>query len=136
MKRRKTGKPDNKSSAHKDKSMLRQIFFTIMFAAILCSVGYAQDTQKVISQVAEVYGISGSSGDGTTIAGYSIWGLVGGLLFGSVGFIAFVYGKKNELLKPLFIGILLMVYPYFLKSTLALYTIGIGLSVSLYFFRE
>jgi hypothetical protein len=67
------------------------------------------------------------------IGGFSMWGLVGTTIFGGIGFIAFVYGKKNSEWKPMVIGILLCVYPYFFKSTLSLYLVGLALTVALRF---
>ena len=57
--------------------------------------------------------------------------LFGGFLFGSIGFVAFVYGKKQASYKPLVIGILLMAYPYFVSNTILLYGIGILLTALL-----
>ena len=57
-------------------------------------------------------------------------------IFGVIGFAAFVYGKKQQRWNPLFIGLGLMVYPYFVSGTFALYAIGMALTASLYFFRE
>ena len=37
--------------------------------------------------------------------------LLGSLLFGAVGFVAFMYGKKMALWTPMVIGGALMVYP-------------------------
>ena len=67
---------------------------------------------------------------------FSLASLIGGFLFGGIGFVAFVYGKKSSLFKPMIIGIALMAYPYFFPSTLAMYTIGAVLTAALYFFRE
>lgn len=38
--------------------------------------------------------------------------LVGNLLFSSIGFVAFVYGKKQSLWKIMFTGLGLMIFPY------------------------
>jgi hypothetical protein len=62
--------------------------------------------------------------------------LFAGLIFGSIGLGAFIYGKKNVCWRPLVIGILLMAYPYFLSGTLLIYLIGIVLTALLYFWRE
>ena len=62
--------------------------------------------------------------------------LIGGLVFGSIGFVAFFYGKKMNLWKLMFVGIALMVYPYFISGTIAVYAIGIVGSASLYFLRN
>jgi hypothetical protein len=63
--------------------------------------------------------------------------LFGSLMFGTVGFGAFVYGKKTMNWKPMLIGAGLMAYPYFFTSSTALmYVIGTALCASLYVFRE
>jgi len=62
--------------------------------------------------------------------------LFASLLFGTVGFAAFVYGKKSMLWQPMAIGVVLMVYPYFVENALLLYVIGIALSASLFVFRD
>jgi hypothetical protein len=46
------------------------------------------------------------------------------LIFGSIGFALFVYGKKADRWPQLAAGLLLMVYPYFVDSAVALFSIG------------
>ncbi len=46
------------------------------------------------------------------------------LLFSSVGLGFFVYGKRQRSAVPLICGLGLMVYPYFVSSTLLLVLIG------------
>src|SRR5437763_14822073 len=41
--------------------------------------------------------------------------LIGGLLFGSIGFVAFVYGKRMHVWQPMFLGLALMAYPSFVR---------------------
>ena len=62
--------------------------------------------------------------------------LIGGFLFGSIGFVAFVYGKRQASVKPMVIGALLIGYPYFISNTIALYAIGIILTVSLFIIKD
>ncbi len=57
-------------------------------------------------------------------------------IFGAIGFVAFVYGKKNTLWRTMTIGIALMAYPYFFSGSLATYLIGIVLTAALYFWRD
>ena len=64
-------------------------------------------------------------------AGSLLWGVV----FGSVGFAYFVYGKKQRLLVPLLCGIGLMGFPYFMSNTVPLVIVGVVLSLVPYFFR-
>jgi hypothetical protein len=61
--------------------------------------------------------------------------LIGGFVFGSIGFVAFVYGKRMSLWKPMFLGIALMIYPYFVSNDLAMIAIGAIGTVGLFFLR-
>ncbi|HEY4136946.1 MAG TPA: hypothetical protein VGN65_00720 [Casimicrobiaceae bacterium] len=61
---------------------------------------------------------------------------VGSLLFGAIGFIAFVYGRKMALWKPMVLGVVLMAYPYVVPETWLIYDIGCALCLCLYVFRE
>ena len=58
------------------------------------------------------------------------------IIFSGIGFVAFMYGKKNAFWKPMAIGIALMGYSYFLSGTLVIYLVGIALTAALYFWRE
>jgi hypothetical protein len=51
--------------------------------------------------------------------------LLAGLLFSSIGFVGFIYGKRMSLWKPMFLGIALMAYPYFVEDTIVLCVIGL-----------
>ena len=62
--------------------------------------------------------------------------LFGSLLFGAIGLGAFMYGKKMVLYKPIIIGFVLMAYPYFVAEVWLMYTIGCGLCLALYLFRD
>ena len=62
--------------------------------------------------------------------------LVGNLLFSSIGFVAFIYGKRIKLWKPMFCGLALMIFPYFVANTVLLYVIGSFGSIALFFCRE
>lgn len=53
--------------------------------------------------------------------------LLWGLLFGSIGLGFFLYGKRQQAFVPLLSGLALMVFPYFVSSTLALVLIGAAL---------
>lgn len=62
--------------------------------------------------------------------------LFASIFFSTVGFAAFVYGKKAMSWKPMAIGGALMGYTFFVTQTWLLYLIGLGLSVSLFVFRD
>ena len=50
--------------------------------------------------------------------------LVGGLIFGAIGFVAFIYGKRMNLWKLMLCGLALMIFPYFISDTGMLYIFG------------
>jgi len=50
----------------------------------------------------------------------------------AVGFGIFLYGKKQRRAPQLVTGILLMVFPYFVRGATATYLIGAGLVVALW----
>jgi len=62
--------------------------------------------------------------------------LVASLIFGSIGFVAFVYGKRMHTWKPMLIGLALMAYPYFVSNPVVFYALGLVGSASLFFVRE
>ncbi len=61
--------------------------------------------------------------------------LLWSLLFSSIGLGYFLYGKKQKAVVPLFCGLSLMIYPYFVSSTPWLVAVGVALSVLPYFVR-
>ena len=62
--------------------------------------------------------------------------LIAGLIFGSIGFAAFVYGKKTMRYKVMTIGLLLMGFQFVVTDNTMTYLVGAVLSAGLYFFRE
>jgi hypothetical protein len=62
--------------------------------------------------------------------------LIGGLLFGSIGFVAFIYGKRMHVWKPIFLGLALMAYPYFVENDIVLFSIGVCGTAALFLFRN
>jgi hypothetical protein len=62
--------------------------------------------------------------------------LLAGLLFSSIGFVGLAYGKRMSLWKPMFIGIALMAYPYFIESTVMICVVGILGTAGLVFLRD
>ena len=61
--------------------------------------------------------------------------LLGGLLFSAMGMSFFIYGRKQERAVPLVCGIVLMVYPCCVPSTIWLVVIGLMLCAVPYFVR-
>ena len=53
--------------------------------------------------------------------------LLWGLLFGSIGFGFFLYGKKQKAVVPIIAGIALCVVPYFIANVYMLVTVGVVL---------
>jgi len=62
-------------------------------------------------------------------------GFVVYVIFGSIGLGYFVYGKKQKMVVPLFSGVALMIYPYFISSHVLLISICCVLLGLPYFVR-
>jgi hypothetical protein len=50
--------------------------------------------------------------------------LLWGVLFGSIGFGYFIYGKKQSHAVARYTGMTLMIFPYFIQNTTALVIVG------------
>jgi len=61
--------------------------------------------------------------------------IVFGLIFGSIGFGFFLYGKNQRVVVPLVCGLLLMGVPYFISNTVVLVIVGVALMAIPYFIR-
>jgi hypothetical protein len=61
--------------------------------------------------------------------------LLWGLLFGSIGFGFFLYGKRQKTIVPLIAGIALCVVPYFIADVYILIGVGVILVAIPYFVR-
>ena len=64
------------------------------------------------------------------------YNLLAGLIFGTIGWGSFRYGRKLELWKPVVIGLALMIYPYFFSNPWLLWGIGVVLLVALWFHHD
>jgi hypothetical protein len=58
--------------------------------------------------------------------------LLAGLIFGSIGFVGFAYGKRMSRWKAMFLGLALMAYPYFVENTLLLCGLGLAGTAALF----
>lgn len=54
------------------------------------------------------------------------------MLIGSVGFVAFVYGKKQSRLPQMVAGVTLMAFPYFVSNAWVMLAIAVGVLVAMY----
>lgn len=61
--------------------------------------------------------------------------LVWGMLFGAIGIGFFTYGRRQRALVPLFTGIALIVFPYFVPNVTVLLIVGAVLVAIPYFIR-
>ncbi len=59
--------------------------------------------------------------------------LIPSVLFGMIGFVAFWYGRKLQLWKPLSLGLALLTYPYFCSGPVSLWLLGLIFTVTLWF---
>ena len=58
--------------------------------------------------------------------------MIAGLLFGIVGYWLFREGRRRDQSKILWIGVALMIYPYFFESAKATWAVGIALCGAAY----
>jgi hypothetical protein len=66
----------------------------------------------------------------------NLWGTIIGVAFSCVGLVALGYGKKSGRLRAMIIGGALLIYPYFVSSTLLTAGIGAALTASLFLHRD
>jgi hypothetical protein len=55
------------------------------------------------------------------------------LIPGGIGFVLFVYGKKQERWPHMAAGILMMVYPYFTPTALSMFGVGAVICAALWY---
>ncbi len=67
---------------------------------------------------------------------FSVSSLFAGLIFGIIGWYIFKHGRKTANNHFVFIGIVLMIYPYFTKGPLADWGIGAGLCGLAYHYKD
>ncbi len=61
--------------------------------------------------------------------------IAGSIAFGILGFAAYRWGKATSRRGPYWIGIALMIYPYFTGETWLLYSVGAALCGAVFIFR-
>jgi len=61
--------------------------------------------------------------------------IIWGMLFGAVGLGFFAYGRKQKAVVPLFTGVALFIFPYFISNVYMLVIVGVILVVLPYFVR-
>ncbi len=67
------------------------------------------------------------------MAGTSL--LIWGMIFGVIGLAYFTYGKKQQAIVPLLVGIALFVVPYLISNVYILVLVGAILVIIPYFLR-
>ena len=62
--------------------------------------------------------------------------IFGAVVFGLIGLAAFRHGRKSGRRRTLWLGVALMVYPYAVSATWALYVVGAVLCAAVWFDRR
>ena len=62
--------------------------------------------------------------------------LLAGFIFGTIGWGAFMYGRRLDLFYPRLIGVALMAYPYFTPNRWLVWIVGVLLMVLLWIKRH
>jgi hypothetical protein len=67
------------------------------------------------------------------LAGFNPTWIFLSLIPGGIGFVLFVYGKKQQRLPHLLAGIAMMVYPYFTSTITAMAAVGVAICAALWY---
>ena len=78
----------------------------------------------------------GTSTDAGSFFNFNPYNILAGIVFGTIGWGAFSYGKRLDLWQPRVIGLGLMVYPYLFSNAWLLWGVGVGLMVLLWFYHS
>lgn len=62
--------------------------------------------------------------------------IIGSIVFGIIGLVAYYSGKKKSRQYTKWIGIALMLYPYVVSSTWVMYVVGLVLCAAWYYYRD
>jgi len=95
--------------------------------AEISSDGTSMDQQGIFKAVTD---------GGGSFLNFNPYNLLAGLVFGTIGWGAWSYGKKLELWQPRAIGVAMMVYPYLFSNAWLLWGVGVGLMVLLWFYHS
>ncbi len=60
---------------------------------------------------------------------FSFGYLFSSFVIGMFGFGFFLYGKKSGAILPLMVGIVLMIYPFFITNLWGMWAVGVGLMI-------
>ncbi len=64
------------------------------------------------------------------------YSILAGFIFSTIGMGAFTYGRKLDLWQPRAIGLVLLIYPYFISNAWLLWGLGVGLLILLWFYHH
>lgn len=64
------------------------------------------------------------------------YNILAGIIFGTIGWGAFMFGRRLDLTYPKIIGIVLMAYPYFIQQRVLIWLVGVVLLILLWIKRH
>jgi hypothetical protein len=59
--------------------------------------------------------------------------MIGAIVFGLVGLVAYIHGRRVNRPRTRWLGLALMLYPYVVWNTAMLYVVGVGLCVGVWY---
>jgi hypothetical protein len=74
--------------------------------------------------------------DAGSFFNFNAYNILAGIVFGTLGWGAFSYGKRLDLWQPRAIGVALMVYPYLFSNAWLLWGVGVALLIVLWFYHD
>lgn len=72
----------------------------------------------------------------SSLLNFTASGIISGLLFGIIGMYVFKEGRKRLNFRVTFLGIAMMVYPYFTKGPWGDWGVGVALCAATYYFWQ
>ncbi|MCE5300581.1 MAG: hypothetical protein LLG37_06890 [Spirochaetia bacterium] len=110
---------------------MKKVFLFFVFVLVLCPAGYCDEAEDLAAQIqaitnpttATASAAVPSAASGLT-GGFSIAALFGGLLFGTLGIYVFGRGKKRQNAWLMVTGVLMIVFPYFIREAFIIFLIG------------
>jgi len=89
---------------------------------------------QTMNAVLSSYGVSNLVGGGSGGVNWGYW--IANILFGIIGWYAFMHGWKEKSVRPTIIGIAMMIFPYFVTNAYLAFALGFALCAALYYWRE
>lgn len=116
---------------------MKKYLILILVVFSLAAPAYCGEMEELSGQAEDAASLMGSKAkQDNMIMGFQPGALIAGIVFATFGLYAFGRGKKRQNMPLMFIGVALLVFPYFVRETLWTIVVGGILCVGFYFKRN